>query len=108
MDVLDMNNYKIEKLPKMQKSGFERTMQRFGGPLAILVFILLYYVVKIPFLDNLDTDSLTGAAAKRLGELGVGDFIRANYAVLAIFAAAIVLWITEATIRKRSTLSLSM
>ena len=71
-------------------------MQRFGGPLAILVFILLYYVVKIPFLDNLDTDSLTGAAAKRLGELGVGDFIRANYAMLAIFAAAIVLWITEA------------
>ncbi|MBQ2482411.1 MAG: DASS family sodium-coupled anion symporter, partial [Bacteroidales bacterium] len=60
------------------------------------VFILLYYVVKIPFLDNLDTDSLTGAASKRLGELGVGDFIRANYAMLAIFAAAIVLWITEA------------
>ena len=91
-----MNNYKIEKLPKMQKSGFERKMQRFGGPLAILVFILLYYFVRIPFLDNLDTGSLTGAAAKRFGELGLGDFIRANYAMLAIFVAAIVLWITEA------------
>ena len=96
MDVLDLNNYKIEKLPKMQKSGFERTMQRFGGPLAILVFILLYYVARISFLDNLDTGSLSGAALKRFNELGFDGFVRANYAMLAIFVAAIVLWITEA------------
>ena len=95
-DPLDMNNYRIEKLPKMQKSGFERLMQRFGGPLAILVFILIYWIAGIPFLDKIDPSSLTGAALKRCNELGLAGFIRANYAMLAIFAAAIVLWITEA------------
>ena len=34
-DPLDMNNYRLEKLPKMQKSGFEIWMARLGGPLAI-------------------------------------------------------------------------
>ncbi len=34
-DPLDMNNYRIEKLPKMQKSGFEKILQRIGAPLAI-------------------------------------------------------------------------
>ena len=95
-DPLDMNNYRIEKLPKMQKSGFERLMQRFGGPLAILVFILMSWIAGIPFLDNLDPSSLSGAALKRFNELGLAGFIRANYAMLAVFAAAIVLWITEA------------
>jgi len=95
-DPLDMNNYRIEKLPKMQKSGFERLMQRFGGPLAILVFILIYWIAGIPFLDKIDPSTLTGAALKRCNELGLAGFIRANYAMLAIFAAAIVLWITEA------------
>ena len=31
-DPLDMNNYKVEKLPKMEKSGFEKWMARLGGP----------------------------------------------------------------------------
>ena len=35
-DPLDMNNYKVEKLPKMQKSNFEIWMARLGGPLAII------------------------------------------------------------------------
>ena len=35
-DPLDMNNYKVEKLPKMQKSKFEVWMARLGGPLAIV------------------------------------------------------------------------
>jgi hypothetical protein len=40
-DPLDMNNYKIEKLPKMKKSTFEKWMARIGGPLAILAFVLV-------------------------------------------------------------------
>ena len=92
-DPLDMNNYKVEKLPKMQKSGFERWMARLGGPLAILAFVLIYWVANIGFLDNITPESLTGTKAiKRLGELGLDEFIRSNYAMLAIFAAAIVLW----------------
>jgi len=30
-DPLDMNNYKVEKLPKMEKSGFEKWMARQVG-----------------------------------------------------------------------------
>ena len=52
-DPLDMNNYKVEKLPKMQKSGFEKWMARLGMPLAILSFVLFLCVFKIPFIDNL-------------------------------------------------------
>lgn len=96
-DPLDMNNYKVEKLPKMQKSGFEKWMARLGGPLAILVFVLIYWLLDIGFLNDITADALTGdKAIKRLDTLGLADFIRSNYAMLAIFAAAIVLWVTEA------------
>ena len=118
-DPLDMNNYKIEKLPKMEKSSFERWMARLGGPLAILAFVLVYWVVDIPFIDNLKesdfipteivTENADGTvsveqpapaqnvkkAVKFIQERGFDDFTRANYAMLAIFLAAIILWITE-------------
>ena len=95
-DPLDMNNYKVEKLPKMEKSGFEKWMARLGGPIALLVFILIYWVVDIPLFDNLDFSELSDKAQKRLGVIGEESFVRACYAMLAIFCASIVLWITEA------------
>lgn len=129
-DPLDMNNYRIEKLPKMQKSGFERFLQRIGGPLAIVVFVLLYCCVDMPFIDRIDTNkettTLTKSAMKRYDQLRTtaveqlskepavaatksgtvvdakaqvvahDRFIRINYAMMAIFVAAIILWITEA------------
>ena len=95
-DPLDMNNYKVEKLPKMAKSGFEKWMARLGGPIAILLFILIYWVIDIPLFDNLDFSSLGEKAQKRLGVIGEENFIRACYAMLAIFCSSIVLWITEA------------
>jgi len=126
-DPLDLNNYKIEKLPKMQKSGFERFLQRIGGPLAIIAFILLYWVTDMPFINHIDTNkettTLTASAVKRYDQIketmtkqmtavegekqaevseaqietATHDrFIRINYAMLAIFVAAIILWITEA------------
>ena len=95
-DPLDMNNYKVEKLPKMEKSGFEKWMARLGGPLAILVFVLIYWVVDIPLFDNLDFSGLSDKAQKRLAVIGEPAFIRACYAMLAIFCASIILWITEA------------
>lgn len=118
-DPLDMNNYKIEKLPKMEKSSFEKWMARLGGPLAILAFVLVYWVVDIPFIDNLKesdfipTEVVTEApdgtvsvetpqpaqnvkkAVNFIKAHGFEDFTRANYAMLAIFLAAIILWITE-------------
>ena len=95
-DPLDMNNYKVEKLPKMETSGFEKWMARLGGPIAALVFILIYWVVDIPLFDNLDFSTLSSKAQARLNVIGEAAFIRACYAMLAIFCASIVLWITEA------------
>ena len=95
-DPLDMNNYKVEKLPKMEKSGFEKWMARLGGPLAALVFVLIYWVVDIPLFDNLDFSGLSAKAQARLSIVGEAAFIRACYAMLAIFCASIILWITEA------------
>ena len=133
-DPLDMNNYKLEKLPKMQKSGFEKVLQRIGGPLAILVFVFFYWFADISFINNIDTNkettTLAEGAVKRYDEMYKNAekklsvtvapdgtetkhelseaeqaqlkadthnrFLRINYAMLAIFVAAIILWITEA------------
>ena len=135
-DPLDMNNYRIEKLPKMQKSGFEKILQRIGAPLAIIVFIAVYWMADISFINNIDTNhettTLTESAMKRYDQMEKAEreamttvasengaqvseskeltaeqqaqltdathkkFIRINYAMLAIFLAAIILWITEA------------
>lgn len=72
-DPLDMNNYKVEKLPKMKKSAFEKWMAIIGGPLAILSFILFNWVIKIDFLPT-----------------------PAEKSMLAIFIAGLILWMTEA------------
>ncbi len=95
-DVLDMQNYRIERLPKMNKTGFEKWMAKLGGPLAVLLFIYLYWFAKIPFLDEMGTSHLGKEATKRLADLGLEGFRHINYAMLAIFVGAIVLWITEA------------
>lgn len=95
-DPLDMNNYRIEKLPKMEKSGFEKLMSKLGIPLAVIAFVLIYWFSGISFLDNLSETSVSGKALARLNEIGLTDFIRSNYAMLAIFVAALILWITEA------------
>ncbi len=156
-DPLDMNNYKVEKLPKMQKSGFEKWMARLGMPLAIISFVLFLCVLRMPFIDNLEKvdlragkdstfqlsekgqkgydglvktheDKLTeqywkeqgfssediaqfkskkkekpAVPAEKKSEITASanaqakdDFIANNYAMLAIFIASVILWITEA------------
>ena len=95
-DPLDMNNYKVEKLPKMQKSPFEVWMARLGAPLALIAFVWITWFCHIGFIDNLNTDLLAASAQKRLAALGLDGFIRANYAMLGIFVASLILWMTEA------------
>jgi len=95
-DPLDMRNYRVEKLPKRDKTGFERWLSLSGGPLAIVVFLLLLFVLSIPFLENIDPDILSKHALQRYQELGPSKFSQTNIAMLAIFAAAIILWVTEA------------
>lgn len=95
-DPLDMSNYRVEKLKKTKKAGFERQMEIWGGPLAILSFILIYYFADISYLNNINPEILKDDAAKRLKDLGAEHFSRINYAMLGIFVASIILWITEA------------
>jgi len=95
-DPLDMNNYRVEQLPKMQKSSFEKWMARLGGPLAIIAFVIIYWFCHIDFIDNIDTTTLTAKALKRCNDIGCDTFLRTNYAMLAIFVASLILWITEA------------
>ncbi len=95
-DVLDMKNYRMEKLPKREKSKFERFLMIIGGPLAIISFILILFILKIPFLDNLDTSSLSTNAKANFETIGLQNFIYSNKAMLAIFVASLILWITEA------------
>ena len=92
MDPLDMNNYKVEKLPKMQKSTFEIWMARLGAPLAFIAFVWITWFCHIGFIDHLDTGLLAASAQKRLTALGLEGFIRANYAMLGIFVASLILF----------------
>lgn len=95
-DVLDMDNYRVEQFRRNQKAGFERSMKIWGGPIAVLAFVFIYWVADISFLDNINPEILRTEAAQRLKELGAAKFININYSMMAIFAAAIILWITEA------------
>ncbi len=95
-DILDMNNYRVEKLKKQEKVGFELWMERLGGPIAIVVFIAIYFFMDISYLNDINPGLLKGGSLSRFNELGAEGFSRINYAMLAIFAASIVLWITEA------------
>ena len=94
-DPLDMNNYKIERLPSRPKSDLEKWMQIIGAPLAALAFIWIYWFANIPFLDAINVTYLKGEAIGRLDALGMEEFSRINYAMLAIFVAGVILWITE-------------
>ncbi|WP_017258815.1 SLC13 family permease [Pedobacter arcticus] len=95
-DPLDMNNYRVEKFKKIEKVGFEKWMEIAGGPLAILVFLFIYFFADFSFLSHINLEALRKGGEQRLNELGEAKFIKINYAMLAIFAGAIVLWITEA------------
>jgi len=95
-DMLDMQQYRVEKLPKRSKSTFEKRLATAGIPLAIASFLLLGFVFKIPFLIELDAASLSESALRVFQKVGHDAFVRNNHFMLAIFMAAIILWITEA------------
>jgi len=95
-DFLNMNNYRIEKLPIRSKSKFEVRLQQIGSPLAILAFVIIYFFLDISFLQNIDPEKLTESAKNIFNRIGAEQFSHSNIALLAIFAAALVLWITEA------------
>ncbi len=95
-NVLDMSNYNLNQLPKKSRSNFEEKMALVGVPLAFILFIYLNYFADMAFLHNFDVAALSKSAAKTLKEFGTDIFVAKNISMFAIFAAGIVLWITEA------------
>ena len=96
-DPLDMHNYRIEQLPKRTKGRFEKGLATAGPFLALAAFILFGWFIKLPFLQNIDAAMLTSAQAKAaFAKMGAEAVIRSNEMMLAIFAASLILWMTEA------------
>lgn len=96
-DPFDMHNYRIEKLPKREKSKVEKWLAISGPFLAIAAFILLAFIIRLPFLEGINPSELVSASAKKAYEkIGPEMFMRNNEFMLAIFAASIILWMTQA------------
>ena len=91
-----MANYRIEKLPKRSKSKVETMIAAVGGPLAVISFILIYFIFKPAYLLHIDPSSLSEYALNGFNKIGAAEFSRINIAMLAIFVAGILLWMTEA------------
>jgi len=96
IDPLDMSQYHLNRLPKRQLSRFEKWMSKLGGPLAILSFVLLNFFIAIPFLEHINPETLSSTARTLYDSVGAEAFSGKNISMLAIFIAAIILWITEA------------
>lgn len=96
-DPLDMRNYRVEQLPVREKRGLERGLMLAGIPLAIGVFLLFAFVLRLPFLQHIDPAALVSASAKaEIAARGSEAFSRANGFMVGIFLAAIILWGTNA------------
>jgi solute carrier family 13 (sodium-dependent dicarboxylate transporter), member 2/3/5 len=96
-DPLDMHNYRFEFLPAREKGSIEKGLARIGVPLAALAFILFAFVIKVPFLQNIDPSSLvSGDAIREFERLGADGFSRINAYALGIFLASLILWVTNA------------
>jgi anion transporter len=96
-DPLDMQQYRVEKLPKRQKSSIEKWIAQAGLPLAATAFITLGFLVDLPFLDHIEASQVTAKSARVVLEnIGIENFIRNNHLMFGLFIAAIILWVTEA------------
>ncbi|MEX1258276.1 MAG: DASS family sodium-coupled anion symporter [Gemmatimonadota bacterium] len=96
-DPLDMRNYRIEQLPVRKRSRVEAQLARIGVPLALLIFVVLAFLVDIPFLQDVDPEGLVSDVARAEFEArGSEVFSRNNAYMLAIFLASLVLWSTVA------------
>ncbi|MDI6402266.1 SLC13 family permease [Balneolaceae bacterium ANBcel3] len=94
-DLLDMRNYSMEKLPDRKKTTVEQWMAVIGAPLAIVVFVLFAFIVDVPYLHNIESDRITSEQASEIyATSGSEAFSQKNQFMLAIFLAAIILWIT--------------
>ncbi len=94
-DPLDMGSYRIDRLPKRQRSVTEIWLARAGIPLGVSFFVLFGFAWTPEFLVNFQADTLPARATATLAEFGTDEFIRRNTFMLGIFMFALVLWTTQ-------------
>jgi len=95
-DPLDMSSYHLNLLPQKAASPFETVMTKIGGPLAIVAFIVINYMLDFQFLKNIDPSILGKEARALYDAVGAQAFEAKNVSMLAVFVAALILWVTEA------------
>jgi len=95
-DPLDMHNYRMENLPVREKSKVEKYIAMAGIPLSLLAFVLIMWVIPLPFLENFDPQTLGKGAKAAFEKLGPEGFVRTNVAMFAVFVSSVILWMTEA------------
>jgi solute carrier family 13 (sodium-dependent dicarboxylate transporter), member 2/3/5 len=96
-DPLDMHNYRIERLPKRDKSNFEKWLAIAGVPLSVIAFVMFAFVIELPFLQNIQLENLVSEKAQtEFLRIGAEAFGRHNAYMLSIFLASIILWMTQA------------
>lgn len=95
-DPLDMKNYRIDRLPERNRSGFERWMAIGGVPLAVIAFVLFGWLYTPQFIADFAPAVLTDRALDNLDRWGTEGFIRNNTWMLAVFLVSIILWTSGA------------
>jgi solute carrier family 13 (sodium-dependent dicarboxylate transporter), member 2/3/5 len=94
-DPLDMSNYRIDRLPKRERSTTEVWFARAGIPLALTMFVLFGFAWTPEFIVNFNAATLPDRAAGVLGQVGADEFVRRNAFMLAIFLVGMILWTTQ-------------
>lgn len=96
-DPLDMRQYRVELLPERERGPFERRLATIGVPLAIALFVLFAFVIKLPFLQGIGPADLSSDEARKLLHAQGPELFGRNASyMLAIFLASMVLWATVA------------
>ena len=96
-DPLDMQQYRVELLPVREKGAFERRLGQAGIPLALVLFVLFAFVIKLPFLQHIDPATLSSEIAKKeFAAVGREVFSQRSGYMFACFIASMVLWATTA------------
>jgi solute carrier family 13 (sodium-dependent dicarboxylate transporter), member 2/3/5 len=94
-DPLDMSNYRIDRLPRRERTPTELLLARIGIPLGIALFIVFGFLWTPGWLSGFSVEVLPDRAASILAAVGPEEFTRRGAFMFAIFLFALVLWTTQ-------------
>ncbi len=95
-EILNLNNYRVEKMPVRSRNKFEKWLQIIGIPLAIITYFLFFFVIDFSFLTQINPETLSKDASEIYKKIGAIQFSYTNKAMFAIFVTSLILWVTEA------------